>query len=107
HRPGLLAPRERGRARLRLRRPDRVVPRLLCAREGGAARTEGRRRLREPSGAGRRDHCRSGLRALGRTAVRDLLPCRDRLDHGVPACPERAVTAPPAWVASTLLALLC
>jgi phosphatidylglycerophosphate synthase len=50
---------------------------------------------------------RSDLRALGRAAVRDLLPCRHGLAHGPPACAERASPAPATSLASTLLALLC
>ena len=46
---------ERGRARGRVRRGDRLVPRLVHAREGGGARPAGRRRLRL-AGRARRAH---------------------------------------------------
>src|SRR5919206_2081513 len=48
--------------------------RLLRAREGGAPGPTRRHRPRQRGGAGRRDYRRPRVRALGRTAVGDLLP---------------------------------
>src|SRR6185503_9308891 len=80
-RPGLRPRGERHRSRLHFCRDGRLVPRLLRACQGRAARPEGRRRPRQPGRAGGRDHRRARLRALGRAAVGDLLPRRDRLVH--------------------------
>src|SRR4029079_13186901 len=80
-RPGLRPRGERHRSRLHFCRDGRLVPRLVRACKGRAARPEGRRRPRQPGRAGGRDHRRPRLRPVGRAAVGDLLPRRDRVVH--------------------------
>ena len=71
-RPRLHARRERGRARRDVRRGDRLVPRLVHAREGRGARSPRRRRLRLPRRARRPHLGRPRPRAVGAAAVADL-----------------------------------
>ena len=65
---------QRHRARRGLRRRDRLVPRLVHAREGGGARAARRRRLRLARRARRPDLGRPRPRAVGCAAVADLPP---------------------------------
>ena len=60
---------------------DRLVPRLVHARQGGGARPARRRRLRLPRRAGRAHLGRARARALGLAAVADLRAGGARLAH--------------------------
>ena len=91
-RADLRPPGEHDRARLRDRRDRRLVPRLLHAGEGGAARAQGRRRPRQPRRTRGRDHRRARARALGRAPVGDLPAHRHRLGDRAPADPRASRT---------------
>ena len=92
------ARRQRGGARVRVRRGRRLVPRLLHAGAGRGARPEGRRRHRLPRRARRRDHRRASCSRRG-ASCRGRSTCSPR-PPGSPSASGSGRCAPSCAAAS-------